>query len=255
MAPLAPSGARYDYPRGLVFPPKPKKKVAAMPKAGKPWTPFTAATKPPPNTYDPNLDAQQRAGNRGLADLLADIGLKGERSSSDYITAQGDLNRRRTEGLADYGRQRDSVNLGYQQLGNRQAQSTNAAGLVGGGALAQATEKRGVNNARDLAPITLNEQRLNEGTDRALGQLSQNFQRSGVDDATQLSRAQRENTFFGQDLGASRFYQATGTGYVAPKKPGNENTVGKTTYRRVNIGGKTYFQLPNGKYLTQRPKG
>src|SRR5688572_13697732 len=41
--------------------------------------------RPPPGTYDPALDAQERAAGRGYEDLQADTLLHGGRAETDYL--------------------------------------------------------------------------------------------------------------------------------------------------------------------------
>ena len=221
----------------------PAKKAA--PKAALPkFVPFKPPTTPPSGTYDPTLDAQERAAGRGLADLLMDTEKAQGRTDSDYITQREDVERQRGQTLADMllGRtrtledlntQRADTDLSYQRLGQNQTESARQAGVARGGALLQAAEKRGVNMGRDMGRIqqsqdryeqdyNQNVQRTNEATDRSLGQLALGQQRWNEDSGiggTAIQRAQRENTFFGQDLSQARFYQAKGTGYEPPVAP------------------------------------
>jgi len=45
----------------------------------------TTIMRPPPGTYDPALDAQERAANRGLDDLILDTGTTRDRNLEDLI--------------------------------------------------------------------------------------------------------------------------------------------------------------------------
>lgn len=283
---------------------------------GKGFTPYQPVTRPPAGTYDPTLDAAERAANRGLGDLTLDYERDAEREQSDYLLAtQGavrergegladlrrqrkrgledydrqetrgleDYGRQERQGLEDYGRQRGTIGLGYQRLGGRQAQSLSQAG-VGGGAFAQALAKRAENQGRDLEPIGIGETRLKEATalgskrlrddtrlgrtrlnesvgtsekrlkastERRLGELATRLRRSGEDRTTALSRAQRENLYFGQDTSAARFFQAKGTGYIPPTQPKNEYTRNGLTFRLTGTGNNRIYTLPTGERLTR----
>jgi len=151
---------------------------------------------PPPGTYDPDLDAQQRASDRGLGDLIDDTGKAKERSATDlqlgldqigtgrkrntedYTTATGrtnvefgrslsDLLTTRTRGGEDYQTSLGNLSRQYQQLGDVQLQAANKAGaLEGSGAGIQAARKRAENQSIDKAPIDTAYQRFQADSTR-----------------------------------------------------------------------------------------
>lgn len=188
--------------------------------------------------------SQSELGRR-LAEGLADLNLGSDRALEDLRLGSGrslnDLMRDRTRGGEDYGESIAALGRRYQRLGDAQRQGTIAKGVQRGGALAQALQKRAANQAIDRKPIDTGfqrfsadsstaEQRLIEnrglaerriGENRALGtgRLNQGYQfdlsglnrsylRGGEDSATQLARAQRENTQFGLDANVQRLYEA-----------------------------------------------
>lgn len=170
-----------------------------------------------------------RQRDEGLADLLsgynrglADSQLGETRLGEDHSTAVENLMR------------------SYTRLGGQQAQLASMAGL-GGSAAAQSASKRSANEALDQAPIDTGYQRnladlltgrqrmtedygtnvtrTTQAADRGAGQLDLGWGRQQEDWQTQTDRAQRENTFFGQDANQQKWFQAKQAGYVAPSKP------------------------------------
>lgn len=63
-------------------------------------------TGPPPGTFDPGLEAQVRAAERGLIDLIDKTRLEGHRESVDTRLARRLLERKVRQGKADLARQR-----------------------------------------------------------------------------------------------------------------------------------------------------
>lgn len=215
----------------------------------KPFRPYVPALRPPAGKYDPQLDAAERAANRGLGDLTMDTDRSRERMNSDYLLSRQSAIRQRDEGLADLLRQRGTVDLNYQRMGGRQAQSFNQAG-VAGGAFAQAAAKRATNKTADLVPIGINETRLKESTDRRLGELATSLRRSSEDLGQTLTRAQREAKYFGLDTSAQRFFQARGL-WPAPIKPANEYSRHGLVFQLQGKGPKRIYTLPSGERLTR----
>lgn len=251
---------------------------------------------PPAGSYDPSLDSQLAAARRGLADLQGQIGTQGARDTTDYASqvsrlqqqqgfnsedlqrqlgrGQADLGLARTRGTEDYDRNVQMLTRQYEQLGRRQLQGANQAGVLRGGALLQAAAKRGQNQAIDRQPMdtnyqrfladnTLSGQRLQEdyntqsarnatNSDYQMGQLALDLSppdennplggRRYQDRTTQLTQAQREQAFFGQDVQNQKIFQASGSGWDPPQRPSNEFvSKGGTPYRV--IGGVRYDQF------------
>lgn len=164
---------------------------------------------PPPvpqGTYDPALDAQREAANRGLADLQQDTTTQNTRDTVDYGLGRDDILRGLSRGSADLGVARDQsmedigtnrtrveedyqrnlglLQQGYQRLGVRQQQQAAGAGVLDGGALLQAAAKRGTNMAQDkeqldaqrnrtLADLETQQQRVQQGADTQGGRMSE----------------------------------------------------------------------------------
>lgn len=242
----------------------------------------SSPARPPAGTYDPALDAQLRAAQRGFQDLRLDTETANQRANTAYSGSLADINeadrqqstdfqrdiwntdRSYSRGLADilktrsraredYGTNIADMNRNYQRQANVQAEQATAAGQGGGGGgtLKAAMKARGENlaidndrigtgyfrfqqdsaqdEARNREDFALANQDINENQRRAGARFAkgradaaQGYQ-YGVDDrAIQLARGGRELDFYGEDVGAQRFYQATSSGLYNPpeqKKP------------------------------------
>jgi hypothetical protein len=258
-------------------------KVASTLQAGN--SPF-GAFKPyqPPNPagyYDPALDAQQRAAGRGYLDTQQDTALAGTRAAVDYGLDTDDITRSYTRGLADIGTQRGYENENYTrnvglltrqygQLARRQAEGARRYGVTSGGIALLSAAKRAENqgieqqtadiaHTRALTGFDTSTTRLGEDRTSAQGRLDLGYGR-GVDDRTlALSRAGRENTFFGTDIGAQKAYQAAQAGYTAPAPgtpggmPRNERVLpGGGHVRTQTVGGITYTYDKTGKIISRK---
>lgn len=201
--------------------------------------------RPPPGTYDPNVDVQERAARRGYDYTIDDL-LKGRgRAEEDFGLGQAaierqqgevqrqygenldDLIRARTQGQQDYQSNLQTIARNFQRQGNVQAQRGRQAGLAGGFG-AQAQRKRGVNEAIERAPVDVNfqrfiegsqlgERRLGEAKQRSLddvsrsgGQLALSYDRGNEDYGTTEYRAGNELQNYLQDAAAARQNQYGG---------------------------------------------
>jgi hypothetical protein len=196
---------------------------------------------PPPGQYDPALDAQGRAGDRGLAQLLQDLGKAGTRAESQYTIDKGQINQGADWSLADlltghnregedYGNSTRDLNTSYQRLGQSQAGHAVQAGVQGGGTFAAALAARTTNQQHDQSGLDLAHTRSGEDYNTQTGRVNTS-RRQQLDDAARLygygvvdradtgQRATNENTFFGQDLGDQKLYQATQAGWMPPSAP------------------------------------
>lgn len=220
--------------------------------------------RPPSGSYDPILNAQERAARRGYRDLRRDTEQQRERGLEDFQSAQGlrltslnrgtsDLATGRDRTLADImtgqaraTQDRDvalgNVRLGYQRLGRQQADAAAAAGVLSGGLAAKAAQIRQQNQTRDQQPILTDynrrvadfataRARVGEDYGTAVGRLGEDYRTNDVlatrqydraygatgDLTKQLTRAGREFSFFKQDIGEQRAYQAAQTGWK-PKR-------------------------------------
>jgi hypothetical protein len=200
-------------------------------KKRKGFTPFKAPVNPPPGTYDPAIDAQVRAAQRGYGDLGQDYTVGKTRAQDDYLTASqndqtdyrnalGDLTQThdhslsdltqshdrslsdlllgRTRGTEDYRTNLSTLARNYQNLGNAQGGTITqaAGGTFQGGALLQALQKRQANEAIDRAPIDTGYNRFLSDSQTQEGRVNQDFttgsSRLNEDLATGSSRLQDE---------------------------------------------------------------
>lgn len=256
-----------------------------MARKSRKFTPYRPPT-PPAGSYDPSLDSQLAASRRGLSDLQGQIGTQTARDVTDYGTAlanlqqqqgftQQDLGTARARGTEDYNQNVAMLTRRYGNLARNQLQGANAAGVLRGGALLQAAAKRSANMALDRQPMDTNYQRfLADNAQQAQrsaldtqsrqGQLALDYAppdannplggRRYQDRTTQLTQAQREAAFFGQDVAAMKNYQATGSGWDPGSRPGNEFGTGANTYRVVREGNMSVAYRPNGTVLWRRPR-
>jgi hypothetical protein len=219
--------------------------------------------RPPPGSYDPDIDAQERAAQRGYGNTIEDLGRARERASTDFglgeteISRQygenlSDLIKQRTEGTADYHTNLQSIARNFSQLGNVQAQRGRQAGL-GGGFAAQAQRKRAANEAITRAPVDLGfqrfmegsqlaERRLGEAKQRETGQLGLGQIRGSEDLSVTGERAGTELNAYIQDAAAARQAQYGGplaTAMVGQsKKPWGPKPSAATAFARSQARGR-----------------
>lgn len=251
------------------------------------FSPFKPYQPPPVPTgsYDPALDATLGQATRGLGDLQADTETANTRDTVDYGTQQDAINRgyNRTAGDLKTALSRDTLahdtavaNLTRQYgfLGRSQNEAARHQGVLSGGLLMLSAAKRAANETHDRQPIdtTFSQQkqdistartRAGEDRDLNLGALALDLAPPSADNplggrrfqdrTTALTRAQRENVFFGGDVNAEKLYQATGAGYVPPPGPKNEGVTGPgTPYREQRVGPWIYRYDQHGKILSRR---
>jgi hypothetical protein len=190
----------------------------------------TGTPNPSPGSYDPALDSELGKSQRGLGDLLSDIGtgvdgqplgLQRTRAQDDLATglakidqssgrSLSDLLTARTQEGQDYTTNIAGVQRGFQNLGTAQAEAQRKSGTYLGGAVQQAADKRAANEALARAPIdtahqrygdqsTETEKRLTQDTGTARDELGLGFTRQNTDWNTQLTRGQREQNYFAAD--------------------------------------------------------
>lgn len=178
------------------------------------WTPGQATI--PSGAYNPTLDIELAAGKRGLSNTLEDLLTKGSRGDANYALDSGEVQRQQGEQTAEHQRALTALALQYKNLGTRQTEDANAAGVLRGGALAQAAAKRAANEGRAAEPINLAYQNQQLADTRSLGRLALAHQQEGEDNATAGSRAEREQAQFGIDTRTVEAREATNNGYIDP---------------------------------------
>jgi hypothetical protein len=220
------------------------------------FAPFAAPERPPPGTYDPALDAAQRAAGRGFGDLQMDVGLANTRAQDDFALGTGHLQDLLQQHLSDLSTGRDRSHQGFvdatdalgRQYGNLGVAQTQAAvahsGGATSGALQQALEKRMANQALEQRPLNQQEGynaadygtnvgRAQSGYEFDVGQAGLGLSRGNEDRTNTLARAGRENTQFGLDTAEQRWFQATQAGYDPPQQPASQHGTGKNAFRYV----------------------
>lgn len=256
------------------------------------YTAFKPAP-PPLGTYDPALDQQLAGAHRGLGDLEDDTAIQTGRLAEDYQQqqnqvaqtygdAQADSARFGERELADYGTSTAALQRSYANLGVAQHEGANRLGVLDGGTQAQAAAKRGVNQGiqqkgldttheRSVADNALALSRAARGAFEQGAGLAQQYAaptagdmstgdslatggRAYQDLGTGLSRAQREDTQYGVDVGQTKSAQAAQMGYdPMTGKPSNESIdpVTGASHKIVFSGGYRYEIDPSGKILSR----
>lgn len=230
--------------------------------------------KPTPGSYDPNLDAQERAAGRQLDYLTSDSHTGELRAQSaldtgttltdrGYQRSLGDLLQARSRGEHDYGTNLNTLTRNYQNLGASQGGSQRKAGaFAGSGAAIQSAQKREANQATDRAPIDEAFRRFNEDNttaqgraledrDTNIGALGETYANTHDDLGTALTRAQNENTFFGQDTAAARSFQSSALGHPVVHQAPNVVKAATPPVMTVTAGANT----AGGTTKVRRRKG
>jgi hypothetical protein len=163
---------------------------------------------PPSGTYDPNLDYQSGAGNRGLTQTQNDAQTLFEQGQENLGLGLGDLTRGRDRNLADLttgrdrtlgdmttGRDRtlfdlqtnlergvDDYNLGtwqnnrqYGILGRQQAESAAKRGITSPGLLGKSATVRAGNQALDQSLLNRQQTRLEQDVRTGQGRTNEDF--------------------------------------------------------------------------------
>jgi hypothetical protein len=160
---------------------------------------------PPAGTYDPGLDSGLRAAQRGYGDLRQDLDQGEERASTAYTLGLG-------RSQEDEQFQMGQLAKRFRDLGSAQDEQAAAAGVSGGGAMAESAAKRAAAEGTERG-------RLATLFARARDDMGTDFQYGHDDRLTQGTRAGRELGFYGQDVADQRFFQASQAGYRPPAVP------------------------------------
>lgn len=250
----------------------------AAPVSGVGFTPWQPQDRPPAGSYDPTLDANSRSSTRGLDQYLSDNAKAGSRAETQWQLDRADITRgrdrsladlmtRETRGGEDYTRAVGGLDRRYQQLASGQSQAAAASGVGLGGALVAAARARRSNYALDRQPIDTSwsrerqdigtaRDRTNENASLALSNADRQYGYGVVDRAEGAQRATDDNTFYQQDVGAQRWFQAGQAGVVPPSRPSNEFTDPQgNPYRVLRRGKKTVGVNPAGRVLWSRKAG
>lgn len=150
-------------------------------------------SQPPALSYDPALEAQRRAAQRGAQDLVRDTFIKQHQARQDFGTTRHDYRVKRHRGRQDYGTSLERGLLGLHQkatdqrlslargredfttaltnlgrrfniLGNTQLQSANAQGVADAGTLAAGAAARAANFGLAKQQLVTRKQRLAQDT-------------------------------------------------------------------------------------------
>lgn len=221
-------------------------------KAGNPMT----LPPPPVGTYDPAIDYNASASQRGYNQTVNDGQTLFERGQQDYGLDLGDLTQGRDYALqdistsrsnlmADYERDRDNLSRQFGILGRQQRERSAAQGITSQGLLRQSAKVRGANESREqnqlqnmrdrgLNALNTSETRVNRSYDQGKTRLdlanAREFGGFGGNTIynpltgqpefgnlfTNVARAGAENTAYQSAAAGQRSQQAAARGYVSP---------------------------------------
>lgn len=118
--------------------------------------------------------------NQGKSQLAQDYGTSKGYLDQDRASSLGDLLTAKNRGQEDYGQAVKDLDRSYGRLGDSQRQNANAAGVGGGGALAQAMMKRKENQAYDQSGIDRSNSRFMQDNQTQTDRTNQGFDRQGA---------------------------------------------------------------------------
>lgn len=231
--------------------------LTGKPFAEKGLPPGSAPLGPPPvGTYDPAIDYNASAADRGYEQTRDDAATAYEQGQQDYGLGVGDLTRGRDRSLADlltgegrlnqdYGFRTSENQRQYGILGRQQAEHAAQQGITSAGLLAKSQAVRGENQARDQGQLDLSHNRgledigtsrtrvgedftrgklgLDLGNARAFGGYGGNTISNPITGLpqvgsllTSLTRAGTENNAYQTFSAGQRTSQAAANGYVPP---------------------------------------
>jgi hypothetical protein len=171
---------------------------------------------PPAGSYNPDLDAARAAAGRGILDTRQDTELGLARAGQDYGLGVEDLNRGLADRKFDYTRNTQALQRSFNILAGRQAQAQRQMGVSGGGAVLQAAAKRKTNQHFAQQGLDDSLARARRDTGIGIGRLGLGYNRQVTDFGMGLSRAERENSQYGLDLNAQRYFQAAQSNWEPP---------------------------------------
>lgn len=180
-----------------------------------------AWTQPPIPTaaYNPIRDIELAAGKRGTQNTIEDDTTKEAQDNSNLLLNTEGVQREEGEQQTAEQKALSTLAESYKKLGVSQEQGANKAGVLRGGALLQAAQKRAANEGvtKGSDEQALQTQLTNDQIKR--GQLTLTNQRELEALLTSSSRAEREQAQFGVDTKTLEAREASENGYVAPTPP------------------------------------
>ncbi len=203
-----------------------------------PWAPPSI----PLGSVNPLRAVEVQAGQRGLTQYEADAGTKQGRGNEDYARALEQIGTREGREKQDYEHAGQQLRESFQRLAGRQGEQANSAGVLRGGAVLQAAQKRAANETKGREGQTLAYQRQQQADQEARGEATRGHERGLADLGTGLLNAQSNQTFFANSQGTLEDREAADQGVepqVPPKvpRPWSYQNNGRTA---VRVGGRYY---------------
>lgn len=180
----------------------------------------TTLPAPPPGTYDPSLDYEAGAANRGLQYQQDDAATQFETGTQQHNATLAQLLTSHTNNLADIAR-------GYSNLGAQQRDAAAAHGITSAGLLGLSQAARDANQTRDTGREDASYTTAKNAEDFNYANVYGGYNGQTVLDpytgqsvvgslVTSLGRSGIENTAYQTGLGSQKVYQAQQGGYIAP---------------------------------------
>jgi hypothetical protein len=189
---------------------------------------------PPVGTYDPSIDYNAGASQRGYDQFAGDAQTSFEQGQQDYGLSRGDIQTQRDRANQDYWTRTHDLERQYGILGHQQADRAAQQGITSEGLLGKSQAIRAANQSHDQTGIDVANTRAAVDLDRAqtgldLGNARQfgGFNGQTILNPltgqpefgsllTSLTRAGGENNAFQTASAGQRVAGAQANGYIAP---------------------------------------
>jgi hypothetical protein len=253
-----------SYPAGPLVPAK-----GAPSKAPAKGVPRQGLLPPPPvGTYDPSIDYNAGASQRGYDQTFNDAQTAFEQGQQDYQRALANLGLQTSRENENYGTATSDLVHQFGILGHQQADHAAQQGILSQGLLQRSADVRGANEAHDQSAIDVGHNRTLADIADAQKTLDVNNARQfgGFNGAqiidpltgqpevgslvTQLTRSGGENNAFQSASAQQRAYAAAQGGYVPANPQGDPAVFAKklAAQRQSALlaprGGSSHFGSP-----------
>ncbi len=234
----------YDGPqvRGTVRQPGSGSPVTAPPMGRQALHPQSSWTAPPlpGGSFNPSRTIETEEADRGLGQLGEGNATKLSELNANTATSENEVTRDEGIQTAAFQKAQEQLKESYKNLGNRQGEQANAAGVLSGGALLQAAAKRAANEGKENATQQTAFNQQKEGDALQMAKLIQAQGRGGEALAAELRNAGSNNAFFRKAQEQLEGQEAAERGYNAPTEPG-----AVAARAREQAGGVVPYQQQN----------
>jgi hypothetical protein len=201
---------------------------------------FKGPPRPPTGYYDPTIDHQVSAGQRGLGDLRIDIDTAKRRGVEDRDLTLADLMTSENRTRYDARLAGDELGLQFSRLARGQAEQSRVRGVTSAGLAAEAAQIRAANKGMAQGKIDLSLGRALENINLQRGDVTRGFDRqygAGGDLDLQLARGEREQPLLEADANELRLAQAKAANWVPPSAAQQRAAAIKAWKRKQRMQG------------------